>query len=89
MQGRVSGNVGPSDFRIVVDWSNGTQGTYTGTIAPGGTATGKTVANNGASETFTSVAPLVCVEDEACFKYAKDAGLRARVFKSEKCGRTG
>ena len=84
--GRVTGTVGPSDFNIVVEWSNGSRGTYTGTIAPGGNASGRTVDNAGGSATFTSVAPLVCVEDEACFKYAKDAGLRARVFASEKCG---
>ena len=86
VQGRVSGTVGASDFRIVVDWSNGTQGTYTGTIAPGGKATGTSVANNGARVNFTSVAPLQCVEDEACFNYAKDATVRAKVFASEKCG---
>ena len=78
VQGRVTGTVGASDFRIVVDWSNGSQGTYTGTIAPGGNVTGRTVDKAGGSATFTSVAPLVCVEDEACFKYAKDAGLRAK-----------
>src|SRR5262249_35419160 len=84
--GRISGTVGVGDFRIVVDWNNGTQGTYTGTIAPGGKVVGKTVDKAGNSATFTSVAPLVCVEDEACFNYANDATLRARVFASEKCG---
>ncbi len=86
VKGRVSGNIGVGNFDFLVVWDNGTRETYKGTIGAGGKATGTKVTNNGASVGFSSVAPLVCVEDEACFKYAKDATLNARLFQANKCG---
>ena len=88
IHGAVSGSIGADFFQITVHWENGAVGTYVGQIGPDGKTSGTTTDQERNPETFSGVAPLKCVEDEACAIYADTAANLAKSFKDLGCGPT-
>ncbi len=88
IHGAMSGSILAGAFQITVHWDNGAVGTYVGQIGPDGKASGTTTDQQGNKATFSGVAPLKCVEDEACAVYADNAANFAKSFKDLNCGPT-